>query len=390
MQSRPAAKRFTAKQGASVVGITRPVRFATSGLLVSALALGAADVFTLDVCKPTPAHPRNDHQLIFPLKDGRLLLLWSEYYVTAKPGAKTGGLRDDMPCRISAKTSADHGRSWGEPFIFQENTGKLNVKNPNLLRLPSGDVLFVYTEWNSWSNRAVFLRRSTDDCKSWGTPRSLSPRKGITNINNDRIFPLGSGRIVLPAFYSLSVWDRNDHWQAFCYYSDDEGHTWHSSELRMDLPKRGAEEPSMVELKDGSLLAVLRTSFGSIYAARSGDDGRTWSGPTTIGLPSSAAPALLKRIPTTGDLLLIWNRNYQPDHHHQGVRTPLSAAISRDDGITWANPKDIERVSEGSAAYPAVTFVGEEALVTYYYQTKRSGGDTGVRLKVMPVGWFYD
>jgi sialidase-1 len=158
----------------------------------------------------------------------------------------------------------------------------------------------------------------------------------------------------------------------------------------MDLPKRGAEEPSMVELKDGSLLAVLRTSLGSIYAARSGDGGRTWSGPTTIGLPSPAAPALLKRIPTTGDLLLIWNRNYQPDHHHQGVRTPLSAAISRDDGITWANPKDIERVSEGSAAYPAVTFVGEEALVTYYYQTKRSGSDTGVRLKVMPVGWFYD
>ena len=103
-----------------------------------------------------------------------------------------------------------------------------------------------------------------------------------------------------------------------------------------------------------------------------------------------AEPPLLKRIPSTGDLLLIWNRNYEPDHHHQGERTPLSAAISRDDGATWEKTKDIERVPGGSAAYAVVTFVENEALVTYYYQPKGFGGTSGVRLKVIPIAWFYE
>ncbi|MEO6181579.1 MAG: sialidase family protein, partial [Verrucomicrobiota bacterium] len=345
-------------------------RVALLVLISSTLALRAGDILTLDVCQPITAHPRHDHQLIFPLKDGRLMLVWSEYYLREKSVSNAPPSTDDAPCRISAKTSDDHGRSWGEPFVFQENTGKLNVKHPNLLRLPSGDVLFFYTEWNSRSNRAVFFRRSSDDCKNWGPPQRLSPAKGITNINNDHVLRLRSGRIVLPSFFSPSVWDANDHWQAFCYYSDDEGKNWQSSERRIDLPGRGAEEPCMVETKDGAMLAFLRTSLGSIYKARSVDGGKIWSKPTATGLPAPAAPPLLKRIPSTGNLLLIWNRNYDRGHHHQGERTPLSAAISRDDGTTWEKTKDIESVSGGSAAYAAVTFLGNEALVTYYYQTK--------------------
>ena len=34
------------------------------------------------VCRWSPRHPRHDHQLIFPLDDERLLLVWSEYYST--------------------------------------------------------------------------------------------------------------------------------------------------------------------------------------------------------------------------------------------------------------------------------------------------------------------
>jgi hypothetical protein len=93
-------------------------------------------------------------------------------------------------------------------------------------------------------------------------------------------------------------------------------------------------------------------------------------------------------MPTTGDLQVLWNRNYQEKHHHQGERTPLSAAISRDDGATWENVKDIERVPGGAAAYAAVFFQGDEALVSYYFQGKGFGGASGVRLKIIPIGWF--
>jgi sialidase-1 len=361
-----------------------------TAICLMSVALSAEEIFTLDVVKPVPAHPRHDHQLIFPLKDGRLMMFWSEYYAVAKSVSPNGKSRDDTPCRISAKLSDDGGRSWGETFLFQENTGKLNVKHPNLLRLPSGELLFFYTEWNSLSNRDVLFKRSPDEGKTWSEPRRLSPGQGITNINNDHVLRLRSGRIILPAFSSPSVWDKNDHFQAFCYYSDDEGKTWQTSERRMDLPLRGAEEPCMIELKDSSLMVVLRTSLGSIYSARSSDGGNTWSEPTSTGLPAPASPPLLKRIPSTGDLLIIWNHNYEPDKHHQGERNPLSSAISKDEGKTWENIKNIENVPGGSAAYAAATFLGENALVTYYYQVVGFGGASAVRLKIIPQKWFYE
>jgi hypothetical protein len=56
-----------------------------------------------------------------------------------------------------------------------------------------------------------------------------------------------------PVLTNVRLRDRNDQFQAFCYFSDDDGRTWQSSTEQMDLPGRGAEEPSVVELKDGSL-----------------------------------------------------------------------------------------------------------------------------------------
>src|SRR5687768_16655579 len=132
-----------------------------AGLLCIALPPGAfpfaaaAEIVTLDVIQPSREHPRHDHQLIFPLREERLMLVWSEYY--RKNVAQGGSTqRDDMPCRISAKISGDRGRTWGDSFVLQENTGRLNVKHPNLLRLPSGEILFFFTQWNSHSERIIF------------------------------------------------------------------------------------------------------------------------------------------------------------------------------------------------------------------------------------------
>jgi sialidase-1 len=349
-----------------------------------------AELVAIDVCVPTPGHPRHDHQVIFPLADGRLLLVWSEYYVPRD--ARDGAIRsqtDDRPCRIAAKVSSDGGRTWGGAYVFQENTGRLNVKQPNLLRLPSGEVLFFYTEWNSLEDRAVFVRRSADDCRTWSKPLRVSAATGITNITNDRVMTLGTGRVLLPAFSSPTL-GAGQHFQAFCFYSDDAGRHWQASEQKIDLPARGAEEPSMVELGDGRLLAMLRTSLGSVYKSYSEDGGQRWSAPTSTGLPAPASPPLVKRIPSTGNLLLVWNRNYEPGHHHQGERRPLSAAISRDEGDSWVHLRDIEAAGSGAAAYAAVTFRGGEALVTYYYQARGFGGASGIRLRILPVAWFGD
>ena len=349
-------------------------------------------MLTLDLCPPTRSNPRHDHQLIFPLSDRRLLLVWSEYYAT-RPSEVAAAesappLDDNVPCRISARISTDRGRSWSESFTIQDNVGAMNVKHPNLLRLPSHEILFFFTVWNHSRERLVLLKRSADEGEHWSAPVRVSTRPGFNNVNNDHVLRLGSGRIVLPAFVSPVIWEAGEHFVAFCYLSDDDGRSWRAGAASVDLPRRGAEEPSVVALTDGRLLMMLRTSLGQLYRAVSADGGETWSVPEPTGLASPAAPPLLKRMPDGRRLLLIWNEGYDASHSHQGERSVLAAAVSEDEGLGWRRIRDVDRVPGGAASYASVTFDGGEAFVSYYYQERGIGGRSGIRLRIVPPDWL--
>jgi len=61
--------------------------------------------------------------------------------------------------------------------------------------------------------------------------------------------------------------------------------------------------------------------------------------PSNIIAPVS--PASIERIPQTGDLLLVWNNHAQIAPALKGKRTPLTVAISHDDGKTWTHTKNL-------------------------------------------------
>lgn len=356
-------------------------------------------VITLDVCPSTLAHIRNDWSLIFPLENKRLMLVWCEYYAT-KPSEVTKEPYepmeswDPLPCRISAKISTDRGRSWSDTFTLQDNTAVLNVKHPNLLRLASdpSKILFIYTmRYTEGREIRIFMKRSIDECETWSKPVQISSLPGVHYLMADRILQLDSGRIILPIFHS----DSGFPFDGLCYYSDDDGDTWQTSKTKMELSGRGAQGPSVAVLKDGSLLAILRTSLGTLYKSYSHDQGENWTKPVSTGLPSPDSMPVIKRIPTTGDLLLIWNNIYDPKHpdfqNGYGPRNPLTSAISRDEGNTWQYTKNIEDRRPGVGATAAVTFLGNEALVSYYTQGLRMPEHEKfeIRLKIIPIDWFY-
>ena len=68
------------------------------------------DIFEYFVASVAPQNPRNSEASIIPLKDGSLLLGWTEFY--AGKGADHG------PARLSGKISNDGGRSWGEKYTL--------------------------------------------------------------------------------------------------------------------------------------------------------------------------------------------------------------------------------------------------------------------------------
>jgi sialidase-1 len=372
-------------------------------LLVGCFELRCEDqrkqIITLDVCPTSRAHFRNDWSLVFPLKQGRLMLVWCEYYATSPQQVlkeRTGNYSDPAACRISARISTDKGRHWSETFTLQDNTARLNVKHPNLVRLSSDPkrILLFFTsrrvDGGVGGDIRIFMKESRNEGESWSQPVQISSLGGTHFLMADRVLQLPGGRILLPTFQSAR-WLPFD---AFCYLSDDDGKTWRVSKKKMKLPGHGAQEPSIVRLQSGKLLAVLRTSLGAVYKSYSLDEGDNWSKPVSTGLAAPASTPLVKRLPGSKDLLLVWNNIYDPKHadfqNGFGPRNPLTSAISSDEGKTWSNIKTIEDRNPGASSTPAITFVGNEALLTYntqpYALSKREL--YSVRLKIIPIGWF--
>jgi sialidase-1 len=206
-------------------------------------------------------------------------------------------------------------------------------------------------------------------------------------MNNDRVTVLSSGRLVCPISWAADT-SRGDHYTAYCCFSDDQGKTWKAGKDRVDQPKRGAMEPEVVELNDGRLLMILRTQLGHIAATYSRDGGDTWSQPAPWGVKAPEAPATLRRIPATGDLLLVWNNTYMAGTDHGGQRTPLTAAVSADEGKTWKHVRNLEDRTDQTYAYTSLIFHQDRALLTYYVTDEKTGR-TSSRFRSLPVSWFY-
>lgn len=168
--------------------------------------------------------------------------------------------------------------------------------------------------------------------------------------------------------------DKPDLCAAFAW-SDDDGRTWRKSRALPNVSTAGKLiggdrmarwnnyccEPTAIELRDGSLYMIARTSFNHPVAYRSKDGGETWTGPeevTWLWL-SNTIPTFFRL--RDGRLILFWNNTEpypKPDPadypgrltgtEARGVaesvftnRDAFHAAISEDDGRTWIGFREI-------------------------------------------------
>ena len=318
---------------------------------------------------------------------------------------------------------------------------------------------------------SISFHRSEDEGKTWSPPRLIhAPGANIYQLGNDNCFVLRDGRLIVPAHELVGpkrVYDDPTgiyrHGERFShgvlgalmyscvYYSDDEGSTWSRSiNETFVLLERGAQgaysmcEPTVVELSDGRLLMFGRVNLGRIFQSISEDRGETWSPAEPTELACYPSLTRLKRIPRTGDLLVIWNQSSQWELMNGLFRHRLTCAISEDDGKTWQNHKNLESLDDvahveagpilpclvAKASQPidreryvhapgplrcsdtTCTFVGDTAVITYMvgmFGNEAVITDTyGVKLddlmqklglapnnrankvRVLPVDWFYN
>ncbi len=335
--------------------------------------------YSLVVCPATAEHPRNGEADMIRLKDGSLFLAYGRW---------NGGQDDFDTAEVWCKTSSDGGKTWGNDRVLVPNEGKLTTFSVSLLRLKSGEILMAYLVKDNKEDCSIYFRKSEDECRTWSDRVKFqipAEYSGYTGMNNNRLIQLKSGRIVGAAWDGFA---KGHHMLGFTVYSDDNGATWHKSndvDMRVLDPneKVGAQEPLVVELKDGKLMMFIRNGFGCIARSYSTDKGETWSKPELVKeLEAPVAPASVARIPQTGDLLLIWN-------HNKSARRPLNSAISKDEGKTWQNIRVLDD-GDGPAwpgfAYTSITPVDDNIVITYWYH---EAAGTSLKLKILDYRWFY-
>jgi sialidase-1 len=150
-------------------------------------------------------------------------------------------------------------------------------------------------------------------------------------------------------------------------------------------------EASVTELGNGQLLMSLRTQLGGPFISRSDDGGATWSEPIFSDLEGGESCTCLRRIPGTNDVVLFWNHSkYETQHHHYGERSPLTAAMSSDNGESW---KILGNIAEDpNAEYTNLDcfFTSKGAAVLTYMRARPAWNREQISLKaaLIPRTWF--
>jgi sialidase-1 len=204
-------------------------------------------------------------------------------------------------------------------------------------------------------------------------------------MNNARVIQLRDGRILCPTSFVLDYTVRSEPFRNVMFFSDDDGRTWKRGSGVVECPKRGAMEPGLIQLNDGSVLQIIRTQTGDIWQSRSTDRGDTWTKAAKWTVSAPEAPSTLARMPDNGDFLVVYNPVANAGASMGGQRTPLAVAISHDEGKTWPNAKLVETDLTTTYAYTSITFYQGRALLTYY---AASGGKLSLKFKSIPLAWF--
>ncbi len=355
--------------------------------LVSAASLAgeAGGPLRTLVLDPGEGNPRNSEGDFIQLEDGRILFVYTHF---------TGSASDHGEAFLAGRFSDDGGRTWtSEDTLILPNEGGMNVMSVSLLRLHTGEIALFYLRKNSTSDCRPMMRVSTDDARTWSDPVLCAEPMGYYVVNNDRVLQLESGRLVIPAArHSLPGESFTSRGQAMCFLSDDGGATWYASETVLEAPeasRTGLQEPAVVALNDGRLMMLSRTDQGFQMRSYSSDEGITWTPAEPTDIASPVSPPTIERIPSTGDLLLLWNDHSDIDPALEGKRTPFTAAISRDEGQTWEHVRQLETDPDGWYCYTALEFVGDATLIGHCAGDRIVGQLNRTQVLRVPIAWFY-
>ncbi|HLN31711.1 MAG TPA: sialidase family protein [Gemmataceae bacterium] len=293
------------------------------------------------------------------LKNGDLFcVFYSGYGHVSTPSAKwpKGG-------RIMAVRSFDNGQSWSKPVVVIDTDQ--DDRDPSVACLKDGTLLLNWFTLQQ-DRVAILLARSTDQGKTWSEPLKLTLDSPYLFACSSPVRELPNGSLMLGLY-------QEDAKKKLAFgatvKSYDGGKTW--KDLALIGEKDGVfldAETDVIPLKNGKLLAALRSSKVDMHYAISEDLGKTWGPVHSFGFKGHC-PYFLRH--SSGVILLA----------HRVPATSLH--WTSDDGKTWQGPVRIDSVG---GAYPSMVELPNGEVYCVYYEEGRGSSIRGVRLRVDPKG----
>jgi hypothetical protein len=261
--------------------------------------------------------------------------------------------------RIMAVRSTDNGQTWTRPVVIIDTDQ--DDRDPSVACLKDGTLLL---NWFTLQNDqvAILLARSTDDGKTWSEPVRLMLDSPYSFACSSPVRQLPDGSLILGLYHED---EKKNLAFGATVKSYDGGKTW--KELALIGEKSGVvldAETDVVPLKDGKLLAALRSSKVDMHYAVSDDSGKSWGPVRSFGFKGHC-PYFLRH--SSGVILLA----------HRVPETSLH--WSSDESKTWNGPVKIDTVG---GAYPSLVELPDGLVYCVYYEEGKGSGIRGVRLRV--------
>jgi hypothetical protein len=263
--------------------------------------------------------------------------------------------------RIMAIRSKDDGKTWTEPVVIFDTP--FDDRDPSIACLRDGTLLCNwFTTPGPNKPHAVFLARSTDDGKTWSQTAELKIEAPEWFVCSAPIRELADGSLILGLYAET---ERDKRAYGATIRSTNGGKTWGDLDRIGDTANLPLDaETDVIQLKDGSLLAALRSSKVDMHFATSTDGGKSW-GPVRSAGFKGHCPHFLRHL--SGTILL-------------SHRLPATSVHwSTDEGKTWQGPLKVDDVI---GAYPSCVELRHGGVLCIYYEEGPGSGIRATRLAV--------
>lgn len=197
---------------------------------------------------------------------------------------------DRTHARIVWVESTDKGHTWSEKNYLTERapSSALYFNCARISKLQNGRLAIICDRIHGDENglSEIFIWFGDEEGTEWGEPMQL-PFCGIVP---DRLTQLKNGRLLLGAHFQNPATGKLEQ---YLWYSDDNAKTWSERVTVAADPRYNLCEVSILECRDGTLVAFLRENSGMGYdclKAISHDSGTTWEGVYSMAIPGCHRP----------------------------------------------------------------------------------------------------